>query len=104
MFIIKLLKTPQGRSIVWLSNHLLDQTPWIKFYEKRLLFYRTEAHYYSHNLAIIQQIAFIDGLKPSCYASACYTEYNVQIHSNWYILIYVHYFYSPALSLWIFQD
>ena len=74
VFVIKLLKTVYGRTNVCWTNYSLNYITKIgRFYEKHPSFFLTATHSFSYNLAIIQQITFADGLKPSHYTSACYT-------------------------------
>ena len=95
VFVIKLLKTLYGRTNVCWTNYSLDYIPKIgRFYEKHPSFFLTATHSFSYNLAIIQQITFADGLKPSHYTFACYTacrRYSryIKMDTFWFISIIV---------------
>ena len=95
MFVIKLSKTLYRRTNVCWTNYSLDYIPKIgRFYEKHPSFFLTTTHSFSYNLAIIQQITFADGLKPSHYTSACYTacrRYSryILMDTFWFISIIV---------------
>ena len=96
MFVIKLLKTLYGRTNVCWTNYSLDYIPQIgRFYEKHPSFFPTATHSFSYNLAIIQQITFADGLKPSHYTSACYTA--CRRYSR-YILMDIFWFISIIVT------
>ena len=75
--------------IHWIRPHKIG-----RFYEKYPSFFLTATHSFSYNLAIIQQITFADGLKPSHYTSARYTacrRYSryILMDTFWFISIIV---------------
>ena len=88
------------------TNYSLDYIPKIgRFYEKHPSFFLTATHSFSYNLAIIQQITFADGLKPSHYTSACYTacrRYSRYILKDtlWFKSIIV----TPTPKLWNYAE